>query len=67
LLNPCPPSLQKALHLSNPNCDVWLQSYTEEKGGLECLQVFDCINKQTYLQLKWMGRIGKALSSIYVT
>jgi hypothetical protein len=22
LLNPCPPSLQKALHLSNPNCDV---------------------------------------------
>jgi hypothetical protein len=35
LLNPCPPSLIKALHPSNPDRDVWLKSYEEEKGGLE--------------------------------
>jgi hypothetical protein len=35
LLLPCPPSLLKALHHpSNPDRDVWLQSYNEEKGGL---------------------------------
>ena len=52
LLNPCPPSLLKALHPSNPDRDVWLNSYTEEKGGLEQLNVFERINKKTYLALK---------------
>jgi hypothetical protein len=33
LLNPCPRSLQKALHPSYPDHDIWLQSYFEEKGG----------------------------------
>ena len=66
LLNPCPPSLQKALHPSNPDREVWLKSYLEEKGGLENLQVFDRINKKTYLTLRRSGKIGKALPSMCV-
>ena len=66
LLNPCPPSLLKALHPSNPDRDIWLQSYTEEKGGLEMLNVYEKINKKTYLALKRSGRIGKALPSMCV-
>lgn len=66
LLNPCPPSLTKALHPSNPDRHVWLDSYKEEKGGLERLDVFERINKKQYLHLKRTGRIGKALPSMCV-
>jgi hypothetical protein len=66
LLQPCPPSLLKALHPSNPDRDVWLKSYDEEKGGLEKLNVYERINKKTYLALKRSGRIGKALPSMCV-
>eukprot|EP00956_Cyclotella_meneghiniana_P038057 scaffold148302_cov51-Cyclotella_meneghiniana.AAC.2 len=66
LLNPCPPSLAKALHPSNPDRDTWLASYMEEKGGLESLEVYEKINKKTYLSLRRSGRIGKALPSMCV-
>lgn len=33
LLHPCPLSLVKALHPSNLDCHVWLESYHKEKGG----------------------------------
>ncbi len=33
----CPPTLLKALANSHPNREVWLQSYQEEKSGLESL------------------------------
>ena len=66
LMNPCPPSLLKALHPSNPDRLVWLDSYMEEKGGLESLNVYEKINKKTYLQLRRSGRIGKALPSMCV-
>eukprot|EP00956_Cyclotella_meneghiniana_P012602 scaffold17913_cov36-Cyclotella_meneghiniana.AAC.1 len=66
LINPCPPSLSKALHPSNPDRHVWLDSYKEEKGGLEQLEVFERINKKQYLHLKRTGRIGKALPSMCV-
>eukprot|EP00804_Cyclotella_cryptica_P016077 CCRYP_004202-RA/>CCRYP_004202-RA protein AED:0.18 eAED:-0.12 QI:0/0/0/1/0.5/0.33/3/0/1917 len=66
LLHPCPPSLVKALHPSNPDRDIWLRSYQEEKGGLESMQVFERINKKQYLLLKRSGRIGKALPSMCV-
>jgi hypothetical protein len=66
LLQPCPPSLLKALHPSNPDRDVWLKSYSEEKGGLIDLNVYDRINKKTYLQLRRSGKIGKALPSMCV-
>eukprot|EP00956_Cyclotella_meneghiniana_P030923 scaffold79637_cov24-Cyclotella_meneghiniana.AAC.1 len=66
LINPCPPSLAKALHPSNPDRHVWLESYKEEKGGLERLDVYERINKKQYLHLKRTGRIGKALPSMCV-
>jgi hypothetical protein len=66
LLNPCPPSLIKALHPSNPDRAVWLKSYEEEKGGLQQLNVYEPINKKTYLQLRRSGRVGKALPSMCV-
>jgi hypothetical protein len=64
LLDPCPPSLHKALHPSSPDRHIWLQSYEEEKEGLEKLDVFERITKKQYLQLKCTGRIGKALPSM---
>jgi hypothetical protein len=66
LLNPCPPSLLKALHPSNPDRDTWLKSYNEEKGGLQRLEVFDKISKKQYLALRRSGKIGKALPSMCV-
>jgi len=33
LLGQCPPSLLQALHPSNPDKQVWLDSYNEEKGS----------------------------------
>jgi hypothetical protein len=66
LSNPCPPSLSKAFHPSNPDCLVWLESYQEDKGGLESLEVYEKISKQRYLQLRRSGRIGKALPSMCV-
>jgi hypothetical protein len=66
LLHLCSPSLAKALHPNNPDRDIWLQSYNEEKGGLAKLDVFERINKKTYLALKRSGRIDKALPSMCV-
>ena len=66
LLHPCPPSLLKALHPSNPDRQAWLDSYNEEKGGLERLDVFERINKKTYLALRRKGIIPKALPSMCV-
>ena len=66
LLNPCPPSLLKALHSSNLDRDVWLKSYEEEKGGLKSYNVYETISKKQYLQLRRQGRIGKALPSMCV-
>jgi hypothetical protein len=66
LLIPCPPSLLKALHPSNPDRHIWFDSYNKEKGGLERLNVFERINKKTYLSLKRSRRIGKALPSMCV-
>jgi hypothetical protein len=34
--------------------------------GLESFEVFNCINKKTYLQLRRSGRIGEALLSMCV-
>ena len=66
LLSPCPPSLIKAPHPSNPDCQVWLDSYHEEKGGLQNMDVFDRISKREYLQLRRQGTIQKALPSMCV-
>ena len=66
LLSSCPPSLKIALHPENPDKQVWLDSYNEEKGGLQDHDVYKRINKKTYLQLCWRGIIPKALPSMCV-
>eukprot|EP00804_Cyclotella_cryptica_P022103 CCRYP_011581-RA/>CCRYP_011581-RA protein AED:0.10 eAED:0.05 QI:0/0/0/1/0/0/6/0/1337 len=66
LLHPCPPSLLKALHPDNPDRDTWIRSYDEEKGGLTQHNVFERINKKTYLALKRSGHIGNALPSMCI-
>ena len=66
LLLPCPTSLQQALHPSNPDRQVWLDSYRDEKGGLLVHEVFDRINKNTYLNLRRQGIIPKAIPSMCV-
>ena len=66
LLSPCPPSLLKALHPSNPDKKIWLDSYNEEKGGLEAHDVYERISKKTYLTMKRQGLIPDALPSMCV-
>jgi hypothetical protein len=36
----CPPTLLKALANTHPDCEVWMQSYLEEKRGIESLNTF---------------------------
>ena len=66
LHSPCPPSLIKALHPSNPDRQVWLDSYREEKGGLKEHDTFERISKSQYLALKRRGLVPDALPSMCV-
>jgi len=66
LMSPCPPSLIKAIHPSNPDRQIWLDSYQEEKGGLEDLGVYKRISKKAYLALRRSGKIPKAIPSMCV-
>ena len=66
LLSPCPPSLAKALHPSNPDRHVWLNSYKEEKQGLIDHDVYETISKKQYLALRRSGKIPKAIPSMCV-
>ena len=51
LLSPCPPSLCKSLDSSNPDRQVWMDSYKEEKQGLIDHEVYEKISKNQYLSL----------------
>ena len=66
LLSPCPPSLVRALHPSNPDRQVWLDSYMEEKGGLSEHDVYTPISKKHYLALRRRNVIPKAVPSMCV-
>ena len=66
LLSPCPPSLEKAVHPSNPDRHIWLASYDEEKQGLIDHNVYQRISKKEYLALRRAGRIPKAIPSMCV-
>ena len=66
MFGPCPPSLVKALHPSNPDRRIWLDSYNEEKGGLQDMGVYERISKKDYLSLKRAGKIPKAIPSMCV-
>ena len=66
ILGPCPPSLVKAIHPSNPDRQVWLDSYNEEKDGLQELDVYEKISKKRYLELRRTGVLPKAIPSMCV-
>jgi hypothetical protein len=46
-----PASVLKALHRSNPDCSIWLDSYREEYYGLVANQTFDIISEDEYHRL----------------
>ena len=60
-ISPCPPSIFKALDPSNPDCQVWIDSYNEEKQGLINYEVYEKISKIQYLALKQAAKIPKAI------
>jgi len=51
----CPPSLLQALAASHPDREVWLQSYYEEKGGIESLGTFKRLTLGEYRALREKG------------
>ncbi len=51
----CPPSLLQALALTHPDREVWLQSYYEEKGGIEEMGTFRKITLGKYRALQEKG------------
>ena len=66
LLSPCTHSLLKYLDHSNPDCQVWLDSYDDEKNDLIDHGVYDKISKIQYIELKRAGKIPKAIPSMCV-
>ena len=46
-------SLFKYLDPSNPDRQVWMNSYNEEKQGLINHEVYEKISKTQYLAMKW--------------
>ena len=63
---PCPLSLFKDLDHSNPELQVWLDSYNKEKQGIIYHEVYGKISKIQYLTLKRSGNIPKAIPSLCV-
>jgi hypothetical protein len=51
----CPPTLLKALADFHPNREVWLQSYKEEKSGLESLDTYRKLTLGKYRSLRKKG------------
>ena len=66
LISPCKTSLFKALDPSNPDGQVWLDSYNEEKQGLIEHEVYEKISMRQYLALKQAGKIPKSIPSMCV-
>ena len=51
----CPPSLLQALASSHPDREIWLQSYYEEKNGIESLGTFKRLTLGEYRALREKG------------
>ena len=62
----CPPSLLQALATSHPYREIWLQSYYEEKCGIESLGTFCCISLGEYHALLEKGA-PKAIPTMCVS
>jgi hypothetical protein len=61
----CPPSLIKALAELHPDRDVWLNSYYEEKQGIESLETYCKITLGKYCAL-WEKGAPKAIPTMCV-
>ena len=66
LISPCPSSLCKAPDSSNPDRQVCIDSYKEEKQGLIDHEVYKKIFKNQYLSLRRSGKIPKSIPSMCV-
>jgi len=55
LYKECPPTLLKALADSHPDREVWLQSYFEEKRGIQSMGTFWKITLGEYRALRKKG------------
>ena len=66
LLSPCTPPLFKYLDSSNPDRQVWMDSYKEEKQGLIDHEVYEKISKNQYLALRRASNIPKEIPSMCV-
>jgi hypothetical protein len=47
----CPPMLLKVLAVTHPDCEIWLQNYKKEKGGLQSLNTYCKITLGEYRAL----------------
>ena len=66
LLSPCPSFPFKSLEPSNPERQVWIDSYNEEEQVLFDHEVYEKIPQSQYLALKREGRLPKAIPSICI-
>jgi hypothetical protein len=51
----CPPTLLKALADTHPDSEIWLQSYQEEKRGLQSLNTYKKITLGKYRAMREKG------------
>ena len=65
-ISSCPSYLCKDLDTSNPDRQVWMDSYKEEKQDLIDHEFYEKISKNQYLALKRAGKIPNAIPSMCV-
>jgi hypothetical protein len=65
LLWDCPPSLLKALADTHPDRDIWLESFFEEKHGIQNLDMYKKITLGEYRALRGKGA-PQAIPIMYV-
>jgi hypothetical protein len=61
----CPPTLLKALAASHPDRDIWLESYREEKSGLQSMDTYRKITLGKYRSLREKG-VPRAIPTMCV-
>ncbi len=54
----CPPSLLKALADTHPDHEIWLESFFEEKHGIQSLDTYTKITLGEYCALREKGAPG---------
>ena len=64
LVNPCPPTLSKALSPDNADAPIWLESYKEEYNDLKNMEVYEEITPEQYKNIQ--HKSGKPLPSMCV-